>query len=128
MARALCVIFKRPEGKEKMTGPFERVLVEGEVMKSSHGGNKIAEHAGHAWQVDGEAYTRADCSCPCMLHLRRAEGTHSKSYGPYESISFVDGIAYADRAVFAFADRSIGDWYCHEDGRHYPVLIIEPAG
>jgi hypothetical protein len=63
-----------------------------------------------------------------MLHLRRAEGAHSKSYGPYESISFVDGIAYADRAVFAFADRSIGDWYCHDDGRHYPDLIIEPAG
>jgi hypothetical protein len=29
--------------------------------------------------------------------------------------------------VFAFVDRSIGDWYCHDDGRHWAVLVVTPA-
>lgn len=42
-------------------------------------------------------------------------------------ISFVDGICFANRAVFAFVDRSLGDWYCHDDGRHWAVMILSPA-
>jgi hypothetical protein len=124
----LTITFSRPHGREVVKGPFERVRLEGEVMRPHAGDEAIALHEHHAWRVDGERFTRADCSCPCTLHFARADAATSKSFGPFESISFVDGIAYADRAVFAFADRSVGDWYCHEDERHYPLLVIEPVG
>jgi len=128
MPRTLTITFSRPEGDENVKGPFQRVRLEGEVMRAELGGQRIAAHENHSWRVDGEAYTRAECSCPCSVQLVRADGTASKRYGPFESVSFVDGIAYGDRKVFAFADRSISDWYCHDDGKHYPVLVIEPAG
>ena len=39
-----------------------------------HAGDEaIALHEHHAWRVDGERFTRADCSCPCTLHFARAD-------------------------------------------------------
>jgi hypothetical protein len=62
------------------------------------------------------------------LHFERVDGARSKIYGPFESVSFTDGIAYVDHEIFAFADRSIVDWYSHAEGNHWPLIIIEPAG
>ena|SRR5687768_13247719 len=126
MAAAVTIIFSGPEGTENPKGPFAAIHLEGETMKDSSE-NLVARHENHSWQVEGQNYTRADCSCACAVHFFRADGIKSKSYGPFESVSFVDGVAYADRNVFAFADRSIGDWYCHEDGRHYPIFVIQPS-
>jgi hypothetical protein len=126
MPAAVTIIFSGPEGTEKAKGPFPEIRLEGETIKDPSG-NPVAQHENHSWQVDGQTYTRADCSRACVVHFFRADGTQSKSYGPFESVSFVDGVAYADREVFAFADRSIGDWYCHEDGRHYPIVVIQPS-
>jgi hypothetical protein len=82
----------------------------------------------HQWQVDGERYTRLDCDCHANFHFERIDGQRSKTYGPYESVSFIDGVAYADHQIFAFADRSIVDWYCHEDDQHWPLMILSPTG
>ena len=122
----LVVTFVRAHGPEKRKGPYRQIRLEGETMRADDSRQLIARHEGQHWDVDGTAYTRAECSCSAMLHFVGADGTRSKSYGPFESVSFVDGIAYADHKVFAFADRSIGDWYCHEDGHHYPVVVIDP--
>lgn len=51
----------------------------------------------------------------------------TESYGPFASFSARDGITFADHEVFAFADRSIGDWYCHADGQHWAMLVVESA-
>ena len=127
MARRVNIVFSRPDGASVRKGPFDRLVLEGEVMRAEPGAAPVAKHESRHWQVGSEPYTRAECDCPCTLHFVRADEATSKTYGPFESVSFVDGVAYANREVFAFADRSIVDWYCHEDGHHYPVLIIEPA-
>jgi hypothetical protein len=97
-------------------------------MREVAGGPVIAKHEDHAWMVEGERYMRLDCGCRVKIHFERVDGSVSKTYGPYESFSFVDGIAYADREVFAFADRTIVDWYCKQDEHHWPLMIIEPEG
>lgn len=95
-------------------------------MRAPEEGEPFAVHESHHWRVAGEHYTRAECDGPVRLRLQGVDGA-SKTYGPYESLSFVDGIAYVERKVFAFADRAIGDWYCHDDGRHYAIMLIEAA-
>jgi hypothetical protein len=101
--------------------------VEGEVMRAEPGGPIVAKHVEHAWQVDGEAYPRLECGCRATLHFERIDGSRSRDYGPYETVTFTDGVAFADHQIFAFADRSIVDWYCHEDSQHWPLMVIAPA-
>jgi hypothetical protein len=128
MPSPLSITFSHSDGRQTVKGPFARLRLEGEVMRAQEGGEEIARHERHHWQVDGLSYTRAECTGRATLNFLLPDGTSSKHFGPFDSVSFVDGIAYADRRVFAFADRSIGDWYCHENGHHYPLLVIEPAG
>jgi hypothetical protein len=42
-------------------------------------------------------------------------------------VSFVDGVAYVEHQIFAFVDRSISDWYSHENEMHWPIMIVEPV-
>ena len=121
------VVFSRGVGPPVTKGPYESIRIEGETMRAVCETEPFAVHENHHWRVAGEQYTRAECDCPVRLHLQRIDGKASKTYGPYESFSFVDGIAYVERKVFAFADRTIGDWYCHDDGRHYAIMVIEAA-
>ena len=93
-------------------------------MRGDAGGPVIAKHEKHVWILDdGESYVRVESDSRVTLHLERIDGSRSKVYGPFESLSFIDGIAYADHEVFAFADRSIVDWYCHADDTHWPLMI-----
>jgi hypothetical protein len=48
----------------------------------------------------------------------------SRSFGPFERFSSVDGLAYTDDRVFAFADARIGDWFCYDDGRHWALMVV----
>lgn len=120
--------FSSPGGKTVSKGPFERIRLEGEVLRSTPGGPVVARHVNHAWLVDDEPYFRLDCDCRVKVQFERTDGSRSKIYGPHQNFSFVDGIAYADHEVFAFADRAIVDWYCHAEGTHWPLLVIESAG
>ena len=83
--------------------------------------------SGHEWDVNGERYPRLQCDCRAFIRLERLDGSQSKTFGPYERVTFIDGVAYANHQIFAFVDRSIGDWYCHEDERHWTIMIITPA-
>jgi hypothetical protein len=127
MAKSLELIFSDGSGRQKRKGPYPLVRFEGETMRSEPGGPVIALHVKHEWRVDGEKFTRLECDCNAQLHFERMDGQRSRVYGPYESVSFIDGVAYADREIFAFADRSIVDWYCHEDDQHWPLMILRPA-
>jgi hypothetical protein len=128
MAAAIIVTFSRGVGPNVQKGPFSQLRLEGEVMRFAVGGPIIAKHENQKWKVDGFDYRRADCdNCAVALHFERIDGTQSKTYGPFNCFSLVDGVAFADHEVFAFADRAIVDWYCHPDGRHWPLFIIEPA-
>jgi len=127
MAASLELTFLRDTAPPKRKGPYRCVRLEGEVMRAEAGGPVIAKHERHEWQVDGAPYARLQCNCRATVHFERMDGVKSKKYGPYESVSFIDGVAYVDHRIFAFADRSIVDWYCHEDDKHWPLMIITPA-
>ena len=128
MAKSLGLLFSNSHGPEKRKGPYPLVRFEGETMRAGPGGPIIARHVKHEWLVDGTEFTRLECDCIALLHFERVDGERSRTYGPYESVSFIDGVAYANREIFAFADRTIVDWYCHEDDQHWPLMILSPAG
>jgi hypothetical protein len=111
----------------KLKGPYPVLRFEGEVMRAEVGGPVIARHVEHAWEVDGLDYPRLQCDGDATLHFERIDGSRSKQYGPFQTVSFIDGVAYADHRIFAFADRSIVDWYCHEDGEHWPLMVVTAA-
>lgn len=127
MAGALVMTFANQSGKTASRGPYPAIYLAGESMRAEPTDAPFAIHDAHEWAVNGERFLRAECAGPLTVQLRRLDGSTSKVYGPFQTLSFVDGVAYADRAVFAFVDRSIGDWYCHDDGRHWAALIITPA-
>jgi len=127
MAGALELSFLRDTAPPKRKGPYRSVRLEGEIIRAEAGGPVIAKHERHEWIVDGEPYSRLQCNVRTVLHFERMDGSRSKVYGPYESVSFIDGVAYVDHHIFAFVDRSIVDWYCHEDDKHWPLMIVSPA-
>ena len=120
-------MFAAPSGPSLKKGPYASFCLQGETLREKIGGSLIAVHEGHHWQVAGARYTRFDCDCGINLHLTRVDGKLSDQHGPFQSFSCMDGVAYADHELFAFADRSIGDWYCHEDGRHWAIIVVEPV-
>lgn len=126
MASGIQPKFSRP-GLEKRVGPYQRLRFEGERLRENPGGPEIARHVEHEWIADGERYPRLECDCRVKIHFERIDGSRSRMHGPFDSVSFIDGVAYADHEIFAFADRAIVDWYCHVDSLHWPLMVIEPC-
>lgn len=122
------LVFAGPSGATIKKGPFRSFVLQGETLRERIGGEPIGVHEGHQWHVDGRTFSRMDCDCAVKIHLTRVDGKLSKDHGPFKSFSCLDGIAYVDHTVFAFADRSIGDWYCHSDGRHWAIIVVDEAG
>ena len=127
MAAPMELTFLRDTAPPRRKGPYGTVRFEGEVIRAEAGGPAISKHEHHEWLVDGVPYTRLQINCRVTASFERLDGTRSRRFGPYESVSFIDGVAYADHQIFAFVDRSIGDWYCHEDEHHWTVMVISPA-
>lgn len=121
------ITFSSAFGSPAKIGPLSSLRFEGELLREAAGGPVLATHEEHQWVVNGERYTRLECDCSVVVRFARVDGSASATYGPFEHFSCTDGVAYADRQVFAFVDRSVGDWYCHDDGRHWPLMLVEPA-
>jgi len=124
-ASSITLVFSGTDGQTLKRGPYQSFCLQGETMREHAGGPLIAVHESHQWRVEGRRFSRVDCDCGVKITLHRLDGKHSKDFGPFENFSCMDGIAYANHEVFAFADRSIGDWYCHADGLHWGILVIE---
>lgn len=123
----LSVTFADSAGHTEARGPYPELYLVGETMRPAFTAAPIATHESHHWIVNSGRFFRAECPGPVTLRLKRLDGSLSKDYGPFDVVSFIDGVCYANRAVFAFMDRSLGDWYCHDDGRHWAVMILSPA-
>ena len=123
MAGTLELCFLRDAIVEKRLGPYRALRFEGEVLRAEAGGPVIARHEHHEWRMDGDRFPRLQVEGCASVHFERVDGTHSQDYGA-ESVSFIDGVAYVDHHIFAFVDRSIVDWYCHEDEQHWPLMVL----
>ena len=127
MGAAIELSFVRDTTPARLKGPYPLLRLEGEVIRTEPNGPVIARHEHHEWNVGGERFPRMQCDCRACIRFERLDGTLSALFGPYECVTFVDGVAYANHHIFAFVDRSIGDWYCHEDEHHWPIMVITPA-
>ncbi len=90
-------------------------------------GAVLATHRGREWRVGGEQFTRVQCDAVVVIHFERLDGRATGPAGPFSGFSFQDGVAFVEHRLFAFADRSIGDWYSHEQGQHWQIMVIRPA-
>jgi len=125
--RTLSVTFSGLTGEPVTFHDLPRLRFEGEVIRVEPGGPVLAEHQVETWEVHNRRFMRLECDKPTRVYFERANGQRSESYGPFESFSCVDGIAHVNHEVFAIADRSIGDWYAHRNGKHWPLMVVVPA-
>lgn len=121
-----------PTKPPKSVGPFSVIRLDTEALFDASE-NVIARNRDHQWEVGGERYFRLDATAKVRIHFER--GVHdprkmakSREFGPFKLFSAVDGIAYTDNRVFAFADAKIGDWFCYDDGRHWALMVVTDAG
>jgi hypothetical protein len=119
----LILSFVHPTKAPKALGPYRVVRLDADGV-NGHDGFPVAHYRDQEWQVGGERYFRLDCEARVTIHFEKSEQLKSRSFGPYGRFSAINGIAYTDHKVFAFVDRRVGDWFCYDDGRHWPVMVL----
>jgi hypothetical protein len=123
----LLLTFSASDSAVATLGPRPRFLFDGEVIRAAPGGEPLATHSEHAWQIRGQRYVRLDCNAPVRVHFLAADGSSSIMLGPFVHLSCVDGVCYVDREVFAVVDRAASDWYSIVTERHWPTMVLAPA-
>ena len=124
----LVLSFVHPSKPPKTVGPFHAIRLDGETVREVQNRTLVARHREHQWEIEGERYFRLDATTRVHIHFERLpQGAYSRQFGPYERFSAVDGIAYTDDRVFAFVDPKVGDWFCYNDGQHWPIMIVSDA-
>src|SRR5690348_13828428 len=124
----LILTFVHPSKPAKSVGPFHAIRLDGDSVREVMNRTLVARHGDHQWEVEGERYFRLDATSRVQIHFERPpQGAFSRHFGPYERFSAVDGIAYTDDRVFAFVDPKVGDWFCYNDGQHWPVMVVNDA-
>lgn len=122
----LYAAFSSREGVQTRKGPFARLRFEGGIVRERPGGPVIAQHADREWHVDGGRFSRLDVEG--RVELQFFDGGRSCRYGPFGLFSFVDGVAFRDGQVLAYVDLGRNRWVRQDDGRDWPVLLVESAG
>ena len=124
----LVLSFVHPSKPAKSVGPFEAIRLDGETVREVQNRTVVARHREHQWEVEGERYFRLDATTRVHIHFERPpKGDVSRQFGPYARFSAIDGIAYTDDRVFAFVDPKVGDWFCYNDGQHWPIMVVSDA-
>jgi hypothetical protein len=127
----LILTFVHPTKPPKTVGPLRAIRLDAESLRETANGTPVAVHREHQWEIQGQKYFRMDAATGVHCHFEHVTtDERSRDFGPYEQFSAVDGIAYVDDHVFAVVDEKDRDcdWFCYEDGHHWPVLIVTDAG
>jgi hypothetical protein len=120
---AIVLIFTKVTGGQASKGPFPLVRLEGQRICDGQRGQTIAAHLTAGWTVDGDDYLRLDVTAPVSVTWKGYAGAPATK----GHFSCVNGVAYIDRRILAFADRERDDWYLLREGQHQPALILNPA-
>jgi hypothetical protein len=112
----------------KSVGPFSVIRLDTEALFDSSE-NVIARNRDHQWEIGRERYFRLDATAKVRIHFERGmnesrQMSKSRDFGPFRLFSAVDGIAYTDGRVFAFADAKVGNWFCYDDGRRWALMVV----
>lgn len=104
-------------------GGFSELRFERSLLRGSPVGPALAEHRDHAWQVSGARYARLDCEGPLTLQFEHADGTRGEVHGPFQRLSSIDGVMYADRQLFATFQDGTGVWTQEPTGVGYAIIV-----
>lgn len=122
----LVLSFVHPTRPPRSLGPYPLIRLDAEGVRDENGGPPIARYANHQWEIGGERYFRLDLAARVIIHFERTP-QKSRDFGPYRHFAAIDGMAFTDHKAFAFVDRKVGDWFCYDDGHHWPVMVVNDA-
>lgn len=123
---AVRLTFVRPHADPSSSGPHGAVSFVGDDLLAD--GQPVAKYIDHRWQVQGsdDRFSSVEFRARVEVHFQKGE-ERSKVFGPYNTFSLMDGVAYASGHVFAFFDREQGNWYSSILGTHWRKMTIAPS-
>ena len=116
-------VFGAQEGASLSPGVFSELRFDRNLLRPSAAGTPIAVHRAHSWESEGRTFTRLDCAGRVLIYFAQLDGTLGAMYGPFEHLSAVDGILYADRERFASFDETSALWAIEHTALRCPVLV-----
>jgi hypothetical protein len=117
------VRFASASGIEYDAGSFDQLRLTDDAVYGNPGHKLLARDVNHRWITSGGEFLRIDVAHPLTIHFE-SQGEESERYGPYAHFSTGDGIAYADREVFAFADHIGKQWYVVNEDNRWGIMVI----
>jgi hypothetical protein len=106
-------------------GPLKSFRLNGEALRKPDG-ELIAKHARNIWLINGAQYPRVECKGSVSVWFERAAKPElSRRFGPYDDLAIFDGVAYIGKHVFASLNQEARNWYSHEAGHHWRVMVVE---
>lgn len=106
-------------------GPLASFRLDGDVLRTADGG-LVARHERNAWRISGDLYPRLECRGSVSIWFERASTPEpSRRFGPHDDLTIYDGVAYIGQRVFASLDEEARNWYSHEIGHHWNVMVVE---
>lgn len=123
---AVRLTFIRPHADPVSSGPHGTVSFVGDDLLAD--GQPLAKYIEHRWQVRAIEDRFSSVEFRARVEVRfEKEGARSKLFGPYNTFSLMDGIAYAGGRVVAFFDREQDDWYSLILGNHWREMTVAPS-
>jgi len=116
-------VFGAQEGAGLSPGVFSELRFDRNLLRPSAAGSPIAVHRDHAWEAEGRKFDRLDCAGRVLVFFGQLDGTLGTMYGPYEKLSAIDGVLYADDERFAAFDEAISLWAIEHTALRCPVLV-----
>jgi hypothetical protein len=107
-------------------GPMQSFRIDAETLFEEPGHRQLAQHSDHYWIVDGERYLRIDCPAALLVRLEGEAGA-SLQYGPFNHLSFGDGICFVEHELFATFHEDKRHWFSHASRAYWPSIVVSPA-
>jgi hypothetical protein len=108
-------------------GPLKSFRLNGEALRKSDG-ELIAKHEGNIWKINEAHYPRVECKGSVSIWFERGSKPEvSRRFGPHDDLTLFDGVAYIGKHVFASFTQATRNWYSHESGHHWRVMVVESA-
>ncbi|MBV8031413.1 MAG: hypothetical protein JO035_07880 [Betaproteobacteria bacterium] len=118
--------FGRPRASVEpmMVGPMDAFCLEGSQIRSSAGGDVIAENDHGLWHVEQQTFS--EVWCESEMRISFVEGTHCRLVaGTFRRFGCVNGVASFDGAVFAVLDNATHMWKRVQGGDEKGVLCCQ---
>jgi hypothetical protein len=112
------------EAHDVVVGPEPGFRVAGNFLRTMPGNSVLGEYVRHQWCIKDRHFSRYDCLDPCVIYFADAEGTRSRTFGPFKTLHVADGTMYTEEELFAkFIDESLL-WHSFKLETWWPSLIL----